>query len=286
MVETASIVNMCISGAFALLLPATLLIVWRKKTHAPFVSAIVGALTFVVFVYGLENLMHQFCIYQDNAVSRFINANPWAYYLYASLAAGVFEETGRFIAFSLPLKKRVAKANGVMYGIGHGGIEAILVCTLSMITLLGYAFMLNASGAEALLNSVPEAARESMAAVVTTLTETTPGMFLGSGFERLSAVILHIGLSVFVFAAVREKRKRWLYPVAIGLHALVDGVAVVLFRGGAIESTALLEAIIFVMSIGIAVAAYFIYRATPDPEASIIADEGAGNGDEPAAVAE
>ena len=41
MVETASIVNMCISGAFALLLPVTLLIVWRKKTHAPFVSAIV-----------------------------------------------------------------------------------------------------------------------------------------------------------------------------------------------------------------------------------------------------
>ena len=50
--------------------------------------------------------------------------------------------------------------------------------------------------------------------------------FLWSGFERLSAMALHMALSVLVFASVRTGR-RWLYPAAILIHAAVDFMAVV-----------------------------------------------------------
>ena len=52
------------------------------------------------------------------------------------------------------------------------------------------------------------------------------GMFLWSGFERLTAMALHMALSVLVFASVRTSR-RWLFPTAILIHAVVDFVAVV-----------------------------------------------------------
>ena len=50
-------------------------------------------------------------------------------------------------------------------------------------------------------------------------------MFLWSGFERLTAMALHMALSVLVFASVRTSR-RWLYPAAILIHyaAVSDAV--------------------------------------------------------------
>lgn len=51
-------------------------------------------------------------------------------------------------------------------------------------------------------------------------------MFLWSGFERLTAMGLHMALSVLVFAFVRTNRW-WLYPAAILIHAAVNFTAVI-----------------------------------------------------------
>lgn len=58
--------------------------------------------------------------------------NIWLYGLYGGLAAGVFEETGRFLAFRFVLRNRTARITSLVYGIGHGGIEAFLVAGLTM----------------------------------------------------------------------------------------------------------------------------------------------------------
>ena len=51
-------------------------------------------------------------------------------------------------------------------------------------------------------------------------------MFLWGGLERLSAMALHMALSVLVFASVRTGR-RLLFPAAIAVHAGVNFAAVV-----------------------------------------------------------
>ena len=51
-------------------------------------------------------------------------------------------------------------------------------------------------------------------------------MFLWSGFERLTAMALHMALSILVFASVHTNR-RWLYPAAVLIHAAVDFAAVI-----------------------------------------------------------
>ena len=47
--------------------------------------------------------------------------------LYGGLMAGVFEETGRYVSFKWFLKKETRIQDGLSYGIGHGGIEAMLI---------------------------------------------------------------------------------------------------------------------------------------------------------------
>ena len=44
-------------------------------------------------------------------------------------------------------------------------------------------------------------------------------------FERIFAVLFHIGDSILVFYACRDKRRGWLYPLAIILHTGTDLIA-------------------------------------------------------------
>ena len=75
----------------------------------------------------LEQVLHYAFLISDNAVSRAIAANPGLYVLYAGLAAGLFEETGRFMAFKYLLRRSGGRETAVSYGLGHGGYECLAV---------------------------------------------------------------------------------------------------------------------------------------------------------------
>jgi hypothetical protein len=64
--------------------------------------------------------------------------------------------------------------------------------------------------------------------------------FLWGALERLSAVAMHVSLSAMVWIAVTKRGKVWLYPVAIGLHALVN-IPAAMAQAGFLESTLLIE---------------------------------------------
>ena len=55
-------------------------------------------------------------------VKEALTGNIWFYALYGGIAAGVFEETGRFTAMKFWMKKSLSKESSFMYGVGHGGI--------------------------------------------------------------------------------------------------------------------------------------------------------------------
>ena len=120
--------------------PITLFIAGRVKLKARISSFFIGAGTYLLFAMLLEQQLHvlviQFC--GLNAQSR-----PWLYYVYAALAAAVFEETGRLIAMKFWMKKWLDFPNALMYGIGHGGEEAILLGGLSGISNLVSMLMIN-----------------------------------------------------------------------------------------------------------------------------------------------
>lgn len=84
---------------FAIAFPAGLLIWWKKRTGESIWSFAAGAICFVLFAMMLENLLHQVCLGQNNAVSAKILASPVLYTMYTAFAAGIFEETGRLFGF-------------------------------------------------------------------------------------------------------------------------------------------------------------------------------------------
>jgi uncharacterized membrane protein YhfC len=127
----SKIICMFISVLLSVGLPIFLLVFWRKRTKARLLPALIGALTFIIFALVLEQLLHSVVLVQP-----LIMTNTALYVLYAGLAAGVFEETGRLVALRLVLRKYPEREAAVSYGIGHGGIEAILIVGINMLVNL------------------------------------------------------------------------------------------------------------------------------------------------------
>lgn len=213
------IFSLCISIA----LPVVLLMVVHKKTKARMAMAVIGAATFFLFAMVLEQILHAVVL---GVGGERITGNIWIYGLYGGLAAGLFEEVGRFVAMRFAMKKQLNLPNALMYGVGHGGIEAILIVGLASVSNLVTSIMINAGTLEASLGALDQATKEATLTQLSALWTTPSYQFFLSGIERIVAVTLHIALSVLVFQAVKLGKKRYWF-LAFAIHAGVDFVTVV-----------------------------------------------------------
>ena len=213
------IFSLCISIA----LPVVLLIVVHKKTKARMAMAVIGAATFFLFAMVLEQILHAVVL---GVGGERITGNIWIYGLYGGLAAGLFEEVGRFVAMRFAMKKQLSLPNALMYGVGHGGIEAILIVGLASVSNLVTSIMINAGTLEASLGALDQATKEATLTQLSALWTTPSYQFFLSGIERIVAVTLHIALSVLVFQAVKFGKKFYWF-LAFAIHAGVDFVTVV-----------------------------------------------------------
>ena len=257
MISTGTLVFMILDLILGFAVPVCLAWWMIKKYKVRLSTILIGAATFIVFALVLEALVHRIVLSGERGA--LIQGKTLYYALYGGLMAGLFEETGRFLSMKFLMKKEPTTAlPGLAYGAGHGGVEMLVVFGLSMISNLAMVVMINAGQLETIVSQTPAEAQEQVRAAAAKLTELRAGDLLLGLWERISALILHLSLSVLVWAAVRKGGKwLWLFPAAILLHAGVDAQAVILSKSASMPA---LEAIIFAESVAIAGIAYMVGR--------------------------
>ena len=241
---------MAANAFLGIAVPVCLAVYLVRKHRAKLSSILIGAGTFILFALVLESIMHQLVLKGPHGSD--ILGNTLLYALYGGLAAGVFEETGRFLSMKFLMKKEPSKPlPGIAYGVGHGGAEMLIIFGITMINNLVISALINSGQADAIFAKVPEEAAGQLQAQLDQLQTLGAGTLLIGLWERFSALILHLGLSMLVWVAVRKGGKwLWLFPAAIVLHAIVDAGAVLLQK-----STGLVPLELIVMAEALAVAA-------------------------------
>lgn len=223
MMATGTLVVMGVVGLLSILLPFIFILILRRRFKIQWIPILIGAGIFILFAMVLEQITHMLVLRPEvDGTIPLIADSPWLYVLYGVLAAGIFEETGRLFAFLLMKRKYKVVDSAVSYGIGHGGIEAIIVVGLGMLNSIIIGIMINSGGGIA--ESLP-------AGTVEILTSTPTYMYILSIIERVFAITVHIALSILVWIAVMKKAKWWLFPLAIVLHALTNTTAA-MFQAG------------------------------------------------------
>lgn len=257
MVPVSSIISMAACALIGIAAPAALAWWMVRKYNVKLTTILIGAATFFVFALLLEPILHQVVLKGPHGTA--ITGNIWYYALYGGLAAGVFEETGRLLAMKLLLRKEPPTAlSGISYGVGHGGMEMLMLFGIGMISNIAIAAMINSGQADTLIATAPAEAQAQVQAQFEQLQSNGAGAYLFGLWERVSAIILQLSLSVLVWAAVRKGgRWFWLFPTAILLHALVDGCVVVISKTAGMLPT---EIILFCLALAVGAMAWMTGR--------------------------
>jgi len=216
--------GLALAAAATTLGPMAVALWWNKRSGAPMSVWGAGALVFVVSQCVLR-LPWQIPL--GIWVGPRIHGSWWlsfAWIATSSLTAGLFEEVGRWGGYRWLVKKERSFRTGVMFGLGHGGIESMLLVGLSLVgTLMTYVLL---AATPSLLKLPPE----TLDKAVTVMSRLHAGDFVAGVVERVMALTFHVACSLVVLQCF-VRGSRWWVALAVGIHFVADLVAV----GGAVE---------------------------------------------------
>lgn len=213
----------------------------KKKAHVikPFLT---GAIVFTIFqmlirIPLLQNVLSNMQWFIE------LSMNPWLYGLFLGVTAGIAEEVGRYLGFKTILRDRLSFDDGIAYGLGHGGIEAIIILGVTNINNLILAISINNGTYEALMNKSNGMITDGLKQQFINMSVNNMAM---GGIERIFAIILQIAMTLIVLYAVREKKFKYIL-YAILIHTVIDAPVVILPQVFGF-TTVSMEAVIAVMA--------------------------------------
>lgn len=127
--------------------------------------------------------------------------------------SGLFEESTRWIVMRYWAKRVRTWDEGIGFGLGHGGIEALLLLGIAAVNNFFLAINPDMLKAQVEAAGDPEALN-ALNEQLTALNELSLTFVAMSWYERLLAISLHVALSVLIMRGVRERRwQLWLIAV-------------------------------------------------------------------------
>lgn len=137
-----------------------------------------------------------------------LQLDPLWHALFLSATAGLVEEGGRWLTLGWLSRRRPRdQKEGIIFGLGHGGVEAVLLVGVNALVSLLLWEQLSGQ-----------------------LTAVSPSMVLVSGVERIFAIIFHVGASLMVLYGIHIKRPALWTIVAIVAHTVLNFSAVMVLQ--------------------------------------------------------
>jgi len=217
-----------LNGLLMIAMPIILGIYLTEKFHLSWKIWLIGACIFIlsqVFhipfnIYGLSPLLVKIQSTVQGTSRQLIVAGL------LGLSAGVFEETSRYAMYRWWVKDARTWRNSILAGAGHGGIEAILLGILVMLTYLNLMAYRNLDLSK--LNLTLDQLAIARQQIQNYWNASWYATLLGA-VERAFTIPFHIAASVIVLQVFTRRpghqQLGWL-GLAIIFHALMDASAV------------------------------------------------------------
>jgi uncharacterized membrane protein YhfC len=218
--STARIAMTVAAILFEIALPLVLAIVVRRRLGVGWRYFGYGALIFFLFqlISRVPVVQVAQALLAPQLRASFTLQIVWVAIL--ALTAGLFEEIGRYIGYRwLMRREEKTWSKAVMYGLGHGGIESMLL--VAGLTLIG---LINLLILPSMIGSLPADQRALVEQQLAAVRGQPDWLPLVGAWERLWAIAFHVAMSVVVLQVFR-RGTGWLW-LAVLAHALLDFLAV------------------------------------------------------------
>ncbi len=234
MVSTFSIIAIVTTLIVSTLLPLIFAIIWcaKNKGKKTISALLLGALGFFVMQIVIRTPILSL-ISQTDGFLDFVSSNYVLYCLILAFTAALFEVIARYGVAKI-LRKDLSFDRSFAAGLGHGGIESIIIIGMTYISNLVLSFMINTNTFDIIVEqtSTQGINASNLTAVKEQLIGTNPSTFLLGGFERILTITIHIGLTVLVWYFVKHKKDIIGILICLLAHFAVD------FVGGFVQGLA------------------------------------------------
>lgn len=228
MVSAASILACLVTLFISLILPVAFLAFYGAKNRKQGILSawLLGALGFFV-----PQILIRLPILNALAVtpgfSAFVQNHTVLYALSLAFTAGLFELAGRLVVAKILNKKELTYPRSLAAGLGHGGIEAILIVGMTYINNLVLMILINSGGFDTLLTQTAAMGADvsQLQMAQTAILTTSPLLFLLAGFERLLTMAAHAAMSVLVCWGVHTKKTGRCALLCLLFHTFIDSTA-------------------------------------------------------------
>jgi len=241
MISTATILSCLVTLFICLLLPPLILIIFSAKNRGQRLPTawLLGAAGFFATQILIRLPILSF-LQTQNWFLSFAENHMFAYAFLLSLTAGLFELAGRF-AVAYMMRKNLTFRRSIAAGLGHGGIEAMLLIGVTYVNNLIYILMIRSGAFHAVIAEAAAAGVEpaQLYAIQDALINTSPALFLLAGFERILSMTAHVGMSAIVCYGVHCKKPLVGALICLAIHTLLDLTAGInLLAGNGLSQTA------------------------------------------------
>ena len=230
-VNRGSIVTMCITLFISLVLPILLLIFYARKHKGEGVvkAWLLGAAGFYVTQLVIRTTILSLLSMTEEFAS-FIEQNYLIYAVLLGVTAGLFEVVGRFACAKILSKNELTFTKAISSGLGHGGIEAMVLLGITYINNLLYAVMINNGTVETVIAEAETAGVDisQINTFIDTLINTPAPMYLLAGYERILSMIAQVGMTLVVFYFMWKKQTAKGIAICVIYHTLLDaGIGII-----------------------------------------------------------
>ena len=208
----------------SLVLPVALPIVLSRKHRGEGVwkAWLVGAVGFVVPQVLIRLPILSYLGTRADFVA-FAQNHLLVYALGLAFTAGLFELSGRFFG-ARALRKELTFRKAVIMGLGHGGIEAIILVGQLYLQNVCFILSMMTGALDAQIAGLTAAGTDvsQLLTMQQSVLETGAGLFLLAGLERILAMICHTCMTTMVCFGVAKGKAGKMCLSCLLVHFLLD----------------------------------------------------------------
>lgn len=227
MVSTATMTAVIITFCVSTILPIGIFVIYGfiNKGKGTWSAWFLGAAGFFVMQIVIRtSLLNLFATGQG--AMDFASQHYVLYCFLMAFTAALSEVIGRYAVAKL-MRKNLTCERGIAAGLGHGGIEAIIIIGMTYLNNLVYISLINSGSFDTVVEQTAALGVDtsSLLAVKDSLLHTDPSLFLLAGYERILTMILHVALSLAVCYYVSRKEDLKGILLCLLCHCIVDFTA-------------------------------------------------------------
>lgn len=252
---------LAVTIVFVIVYPLVLAVIARRRLDVSWKYFLYGALIF--FLFQVISRVPLVLVIQ-RAIAPQLEASRTLLFIWLgvlALTAGLFEEVGRYVGYRWLMRREEKTWNkAVMYGLGHGGLESMLLVGGGGILGLINVVVLSSIN----LNVLPVSQRVQVVHQLAALAAQPVWFPLLGAWERLWTIPVHVALSVLVLQVFRRGNIGWLV-LAILAHGVVDFVSIGVIQvlgPGKVSSSLVAELIVAVFGV---IALWIIWKLRDKP---------------------